>query len=216
MDGNGRWAKKRGMPREYGHKEGAAVFRRITEYCGSIGINAVTVYALSTENYLKRPKHEIDAIMSLFRTYLFDGLRTMTEKDIRICFLGDVSIFDAATLELIRQVERESANNHRLLNIAINYGGRMEIVRAVNNLTAAGKTVITEEDITRNLYTAHCPPPDLIVRTGAEMRLSNFLLWQSAYSELYFTDTLWPDFSSEDVDAAAAEFHSRKRRYGGV
>jgi undecaprenyl diphosphate synthase len=216
MDGNGRWAQKRGMPREYGHREGALVFKRISEYCGDIGIKTVTVYALSTENLANRPKGEIAAIMSLLREYIFEALATMAAKDARIVFLGDISVFDPDTVRKMEQCERESAGNHRLLNIAVNYGGRAEIVRACNRLIAQGKTNVTESDIERNLYTSHCAPPDLIVRTGAEKRLSNFLMWQSAYSELYFSDVLWPDFTEADVDAAVAEFYSRKRRFGGI
>ena len=216
MDGNGRWAKKRGMPREYGHKVGARVFKEITEYCGSIGIGTVTVYALSTENMLNRPKSEISAILVLLREYIFEELRTMAAKDIRLRFLGDMSVFDAGTQALMKRCEEESGSNSKLLNIALNYGGRAELVNAFNRLLKAGKTEVTEADIEANLYTAHCAPPDLIVRSGAEMRLSNFMMWQSAYSELYFTETLWPDFKSADVDNAVSEFYSRKRRFGGV
>lgn len=215
MDGNGRWAKKRGMPREYGHKVGAKVFRNLVEYCGDIGIGCVTVYAFSTENW-KRPESEVKSIMNLFREYLDDAIRTMMEKDIRIVFLGDKSIFPEDIKETMIGIERDSSGNTRRLNIAMNYGGRDEIAHAVNQLIAEGVTNVTEELISAKLYTLDAPDPDLIVRTGGELRLSNFLMWQSAYSELYFTDTLWPDLTEADVDAAVIEFNRRTRRFGGV
>ena len=215
MDGNGRWAKKRGMPREYGHIAGAKVFRRLTEYCGDIGINCVTVYAFSTENW-KRPENEIKAIMTLFRQYLADAIKTMTERNIRIAFLGDKSVFPDDIRDTMEGIERDSAGNALRLNIAMNYGGRDEIVHAVNTLISRGAASVSEDDITSALYTRDCPPPDLIVRSGGEMRLSNFLMWQSAYSELYFTDTLWPDMSEYDVNEAVNEFCRRNRRYGGL
>lgn len=216
MDGNGRWAKKRGMPREYGHAQGAKVFRRIVEYCGDIGIEVVTVYALSTENYIKRPKNEINTILGLFEQYLGDAERDAAGRDLRVCFIGDRSIFAPEIAERMAALERATQNRSRRLNVAINYGGRAELTAAVNKLIAQGKTSVTEEDIDSALYTAGCPEPDIIVRTGAEMRLSNFLLWQSAYSELYFTDTLWPDMNEQEVDKIVADFKSRKRRYGAA
>lgn len=215
MDGNGRWAKKRHMPREYGHKVGAEVFQKITEYCGDIGIHAVTVYAFSTENW-KRPKNEVDAIFKLFDDYLTKAVANMMEKDLRIVFLGDKGIFSEKLRKRMEDIEQASKNNGKILNIAINYGGRDEICHAVNKCIEKGIVNITEKDISQNLYTADSPEPDLIVRTGGELRLSNFLMWQSAYSELYFTDTLWPDMTSEDVDEAVRAFSSRNRRYGGV
>jgi undecaprenyl diphosphate synthase len=216
MDGNGRWAKKRGMPREYGHAQGAKVFRRIVEYCGDIGIEVVTVYALSTENYIKRPKNEINAILGLFEQYLGDAERDAAGRDLRVCFIGDRSIFAPEIAERMAALERATQNRSRRLNVAINYGGRTELTAAVNKLIAQGKTSVTEADIDSALYTADCPEPDIIVRTGAEMRLSNFLLWQSVYSELYFTDTLWPDMNEQEVDKIVADFRSRKRRYGAA
>ena len=215
MDGNGRWAKRRGMPREFGHRAGANVFRDISIYCGDIGIKVVTVYAFSTENW-KRPKKEVDAIMGLLKEFLFEALETMKARDAQIHFLGDRSPFPDDFRELMDKTERESAENHRVLNIAMNYGGRAEIIHAANSLIAEGRSAITEEELESRLYTSHCPPPDLIVRTGGEYRLSNFLMWQSAYSELYFTDKFWPDMRHEDVDAAVREFYSRARRFGGV
>lgn len=215
MDGNGRWAKKRGMPREYGHKVGAKVFRNLVEYCGDIGIGCVTVYAFSTENW-KRPENEVKSIMNLFREYLDDAIRTMMEKDIRIVFLGDKAIFPDDIKETMIGIEHDSRNNRRRLNIAMNYGGRDEIVHAVNELIAEGNDRVTEEMISEKMYTLDAPEPDLIVRTGGELRTSNFLMWQSAYSELYFTDILWPDLKESDVDDAVREFNRRNRRFGGV
>ena len=215
MDGNGRWAKKRGMPREYGHTVGVKKFERVVRYCGDIGIRAVTVYAFSTENW-KRPQHEVQAIMGLFNEYLDRAQKMADENQTQVVFLGDKAIFPQNVRERMELVEKNTAHYPRILNVAVNYGGRDEIVHAVNTLIAQGKTEITEDDITANLYTAHCPPPDLIVRTGSEQRLSNFLLWQAAYAEFYFCDTLWPDMDDAAVDAAVEAFYARKRRFGGV
>ncbi len=211
MDGNGRWANKQGKPREYGHKYGAQTFRSISMYCEKIGIKYVTVYAFSTENW-KRPKHEVNAIMKLLDEYLDE---TYTDR-VGVKFLGDLNALDEKLREKMILVERETAGRELTLNIAINYGSRAEIVNAFNRLAAEGVTQISEEDISSHLYTADCPDPDLIVRTGGDLRISNFLLWQAAYSELYFTDKLWPDMTSDDVDDAIRSFYSRKRRYGGL
>ena len=215
MDGNGRWAKKRGLPRELGHKQGAQKFKEIIRYCGDIGITAVTVYAFSTENW-KRPEKEVSALMKLFEAYIEGFAREMMHYNIKIKFIGDISCFDEKIQQKISELEEYTKDMSLHLNIAINYGGRDEIVRAFNKLTAEGKTDITEADISGAIYTAGCPDPDIIVRTGGDLRISNFLLWQSAYSELYFTDTLWPDMTPADVDAAVNEFYSRKRRFGGL
>jgi len=215
MDGNGRWAKKRSMPREYGHKVGAEVFKKITRYCGDIGIQAVTVYAFSTENW-KRPEKEVNAIIRLFFDYLNDALNGVYENDVRVVFIGERTGLASDLCALMDEVEEKSKNNSKLLNIALNYGGRQEIVSAVNRLIASGKTEITEADISANLYNPDCPAPDLIVRCGGELRTSNFLMWESAYSEWYFTDVLWPDYSEKDVDEAVNEFYRRNRRFGGV
>ena len=215
MDGNGRWAKKRGMPRTYGHSVGAKVFKKIIEYCGDSGIKAVTVYAFSTENW-KRPKEEVDTILSLFTDYLSDAEKSWKEKNIQVHFLGSKDVFPQEVKERMIKLENDSSDREKILNIAVNYGGRDDVVHAVNELIAEGKTNITEDDITSHLYTKASPPPDLIVRTGAEIRLSNFLLWDSAYSELYFTSTLWPDFDEKCVDECVKEFYGRKRRFGGV
>ncbi len=215
MDGNGRWATKRGMPREFGHKRGAETMKKIVRYCGSLNIGYVTVYAFSTENW-KRPEGEVKAIMELLDQYI-DYLYSVMEKDdTQVHFLGDKSRFTPKLQKRLEQAEIDSAKYHKVLNVALNYGGRDEIVHAANSLIAQGKTHITEEDIDANLYTSHCPPPDLIVRTSGELRMSNFLIWQGAYSELYFTDVLWPDFSEKDVDMAVEEFYKRRRCFGAV
>lgn len=215
MDGNGRWAQRRMMPREYGHKAGAANFKKVVRYCGDIGIKTVTVYAFSTENW-SRPQREVDAILRLLDEYL-DGCEHEREaQDIRYRFIGDRSVLPAALQARIDRVEQISAGRALTLNVALNYGGRDEIVHACNALIAAGKTAVTAEDISSAIYTADSPDPDLIVRTGGELRLSNFLLWQAAYAELYFTDVLWPDLSASDIDEAVRHFYARQRRYGGV
>lgn len=220
MDGDGRWATKRGMPREYGHTVGAKVFRRVAEYCFRGGINTVTVYAFSTENW-KRPAREVNALMTLFTTYLKTGMAEMMKDDIRIRFLGEKTPFGDAQRRLMEKIESDSAENKYNLNIAVNYGGRREIALAFEKLheklqngEISGR--ITEEMISDELFTAGQPDPDLIVRTSGEMRLSNFLTWQSVYSELYFTDVLWPDMNEEEVDKAVADYYSRQRRYGGL
>ena len=215
MDGNGRWAKSKGMPREFGHKKGAETMKNVVRYCGSKGIECVTVYAFSTENW-KRPENEVNAIMELLGQYIDYFYTVMEKDDIQLHFLGDKGRFTPELRARLEKAELDSRNKKRILNIALNYGGRDEIVHAVNRLIEQGKTDITEEDIENNLYTAHCPPPDLIVRTAGEIRTSNFLLWQGAYSELYFTDVLWPDFGEADVDKAIDAFYKRTRRFGAV
>ena len=215
MDGNGRWAKKRHLPREYGHSPGAKKFREIIRHCADRGINCVTVYAFSTENW-KRPKKEVNTIMKLFRDYSQGAERDLEENDVRVIFIGNRSVFDERIRSEMEKVENLTASRSKTLCVAINYGGRGEIVDAVNSLIAGGAVSVTEEDITNAIYSGVVPPPDLIVRTGGEMRLSNFLLWQSAYAELFFTDTLWPDFTTTEVDSIIEEFYRRNRRYGGV
>jgi len=216
MDGNGRWAKKRGLPREAGHKRGSEVFRSIVKYCGSIGIDVVTVYALSTENLKNRPKTEIDALMRLFTVYFDLFINGEEGKNLEDRFIGDIDPLPENIKEMMREIEAREGEMTQRLNIAINYGGRDELVRAVNGLISSGKSRITEEDIDFALDTAGCAAPDVIVRTGGEQRLSNFLMWQSAYSELYFSDALWPDYSSDDVDETVRWFAGRSRRFGGI
>lgn len=215
MDGNGRWAKKRGMPREYGHGVGVKTFRRIAEYCFRGGIETVTVYAFSTENW-KRPKQEVDAIMKILGAYLKMGMTEMAKNNIKICFLGEKTPFAPELQKSMSELEEASKMNKYTLNIAANYGGRAEIVNAVNRLAKSGVTEFTEDIISSSIYTKGQNDPDLIVRTGGEMRLSNFLTWQSTYSELYFTDVLWPDLSENDIDLAVENYYTRKRRFGGL
>ena len=215
MDGNGRWAQKKGMPREFGHSHGAATFKRIGRYCESIGLRYMTVYAFSTENW-KRPQKEVDTIMKILDDYIEECFIEMVDDNVHFRFIGNLNIFPEELRAKMARIDSETAHKPFLLNIAVNYGGREEIVHACNELISAGKREVTEADISANTYTACCPDPDLVVRTGGDLRISNFLLWQSAYTEYYFSDVLWPDFSSDDVDAAVAAFYSRKRRYGGV
>ena len=214
MDGNGRWAKKRMMPREYGHTFGAKKFKEIASHCYDMGIPFVTFYAFSTENW-KRPAQEVNAIMNLFMNYL-DEAKQSLNNDVGIVFLGSKSPFSDEMQKKMEYLESETQGRPKKLCIAINYGGRAEIVDAVNKLVAQGKTELTEEDITNNIYSGVCPPPDMIVRTGGEKRLSNFLMWQSVYAELFFTDTLWPDFANHEIDEMLKQFSNRKRRYGGI
>lgn len=217
MDGNGRWAKKRGLPREYGHRKGAEVFKRVMEYCGDIGLEATTFYVFSTENW-KRPKGEVDALMKLLDDYLDECKKMYTERDdnVRFVFLGDKAPFSPSLRNKMEEIEELTKDKTRKVNLAINYGGRDEIVHAFNSLAADGKSNICEDDISNAIYTKDSPPLDMIVRTGGDIRISNFLLWQAAYAELYFVDTLWPDFSTKDIDKAINEFNNRNRRFGGV
>ena len=215
MDGNGRWAKKRGLPREHGHRFGVKAFERIVEHCRDIGIETVTVYAFSTENW-RRPQREVEAIMKLMDHYVAECERRMEKYDFRVRFLGDKSVFDAERKARMEHLETITQHRSRTLNIAFNYGGRDEIVHACNRLIAEGARKVTEESFSRALYTADSADPDLIIRTGGDSRISNFLLWQAAYAELYFTDVLWPDFGPTELDAAIEEFYTRKRRFGGV
>ncbi len=215
MDGNGRWAQRRSLPREAGHKVGADTFRKIVRYCFDCGIETVTVYAFSTENW-SRPKREVDALMDL----LDDNIRRAENEDeenrTKYVFLGDVSALGEEHALRCRELEELTSRYKKTLNIALNYGGRAEIVKAANDCIRDGITHITDADISARLYTAHSPDPDLIVRTAGEYRLSNFLMWQSAYSEFYFTDVLWPDMSGEEVDRAITAFSHRKRKFGGI
>ncbi len=215
MDGNGRWARKRGLPREFGHRAGSATFKRICIYCCDIGFKAVTVYAFSTENW-KRPEREVNAIMGILDDYLEELKRDYGQYHNRFKFIGDLSVLTPSLREKIAYVESLNQQYDQVLNVALNYGGRQELTHAFETLAAQGKTSVTEEDISGAVYTAHCGDPDMIVRTGGDLRISNFLLWQAAYAELYFTDKLWPDLTPDDVDDIVTEFYSRQRRYGGV
>lgn len=222
MDGNGRWAKKRGLPRSAGHAAGAAVFKTIVRYCSKIGIRYLTIYAFSTENW-KRPHDEVLTLTKLFKQYLEDALTNFLNENIQVHFLGDTSAFDPILQDLIaRTTEVSRSHTGMVLNIALNYGGRAELVRAARLLAQDVKQgKVLPEDIDENLmeqklYTAGQPDPDLILRPSGEQRLSNFLLWQSAYAELMTLDMLWPDFKSQDLDKALAAYAGRNRRFGGI
>ncbi len=224
MDGNGRWAKKRGLPRTFGHDAGTKTLEKIINCCFDRGIEYITFYAFSTENW-SRPKNEVDHLMKLFESYL-DYLIKKTEGSTsgiyaltRLRFIGDLTVLSNRVQEKIGLLEKRSMVGPRsmTLSIAVNYGGRDDIVHAVNRLIESGnRTKITAEDISANLFTRELPDPDLIIRTGGEMRLSNFLLWQAAYTEFYSTHVLWPDFSGEDLDKAISDFSSRERRFGNI
>lgn len=221
MDGNGRWAKKRGLPRKFGHREGAKNFRRIARYCKDIGIKNITFYAFSTENW-KRPKDEVDAIIELFREYIVD-VRNYIGEEVRVLFLGDKSIFDADLQKKMIDLEEDTKDNHEMtMLLAINYGGRDEVVHVSKILAQkAADGELKPENITEDmfgsyLYTKDVPDVDLMIRPSGELRLSNFLIWQSAYAEFYFTDVLWPDFSPEELEKALVNFAGRSRRFGGV
>lgn len=222
MDGNGRWAKKRGLPRKAGHSAGANVFRKITRYCSDIGIKYLTVYAFSTENW-KRPSDEVNSLMNLFKSYLEEALQDFKDDSIVVKFIGDKSQFNDDLKTLMIENEESSKNRDGMvLNIAMNYGSRDEIVRAVKNISLDVKNgKISEDDINDNLvsnylYTAGQPDPDLIIRPSGEYRISNFMLWQSAYTEFVIMNKLWPDFDKSDLDEAINIFSKRSRRYGGV
>ena len=222
MDGNGRWAKKRGLPRTAGHKVGAEAFRTIANYAKSIGLRYLTVYAFSTENW-KRSEEEVDAIMELLERYLREAIRDMDKNRVRFCFFGDLSRLSPQLQQEAREaVERSKGYEGVQVNFCLNYGARDEILRAARTFAQAcaeGRAKpedLTEAGFSKLLYSAGVPDPDLIIRPSGEIRTSNFLLWQSAYSEYYFTDTLWPDFSPEDLDRAIDAYQHRSRRYGGV
>ena len=213
MDGNGRWARKRSLPRSAGHSAGADNFKKIIRHCFNIGIRYVTVYAFSTENW-KRPKEEIDALMKIFTEYMEEAASEFEKYDVSVRFIGDRTTLDSSLAVKMVQLEEKTAGRTNTVNIALNYGGRAEIVAAINSLIAAGATSVSEADISGAIYTAHSPDPDLVVRTGGESRVSNFLMWQSAYSEYYFTKTLWPDLTTSEIDSAVNDFLHRQRRFG--
>ena len=222
MDGNGRWAKKRGMPRRLGHRAGAENFKRIVRYSSGIGIRYLTMYAFSTENW-KRPQEEVNALISLFMEYLEEALRDFLEENIKVLFLGETQAFPQELRELIRRTERASAEKTGMvLNICLNYGGRAEIARAARLLAEdamAGRILpeqIDERAVAARLYCPGQPDPDFIIRPSGEYRTSNFLLWQSAYAEYLFMDILWPDFTPNKLDEALREYARRNRRFGGV
>ena len=220
MDGNGRWAKKRDLPRYKGHIEGAKTFRKIGEFAADLGIKYITFYAFSTENW-KRPKEEVSAIMNLFREYLKEALGRVEEdrkNGIRISFIGSREGIPADIRLLMKQVERIGRKEDRImLNIAVNYGGRQEIADAVSSLISSGVTgEVTEEMLSRYMYIPDIPGPDLLIRTGGELRMSNFWLWESAYSEYYFSEVYWPDFDGNELERAVESYARRERRYGSA
>lgn len=222
LDGNGRWAKSKGMPRNYGHIEGAKTVEKICEEAWKMGIKYLTVYAFSTENW-KRPKDEVEALMKLLRNYMKSCLKTAAKNDMVVRVIGDKSGLDDDIREKINELENASANNGGLnFQIAINYGSRDEIVRSVRQImedVKAGKIDADQMDeavFDSYLDTAGIPSPDLLIRTSGEQRLSNFLMWQLAYTEFYFTDVPWPAFSKKDLEKAIEKYNSRDRRYGGV
>lgn len=225
MDGNGRWAKQRGLERSEGHKAGARTFRKIGEYCADVGIKYLTFYAFSTENW-NRPKSEVLALMKLFREYLQEGDDRIAENDIRqmrLRFIGEREGLPKDLVALIEKAERSSEKYSNVtVNIALNYGGRAEITHAVKDIAKRVKDGelsiddITEDTVSSSIYTAGQPDPDIIVRPSGEYRLSNFLPWQAAYSEFWFSDILWPDFTEEDVNQILFDYQKRNRRFGGV
>ena len=221
MDGNGRWAKRKGLPRSFGHREGAKNFKKIVRYCKDIGIKNISFYAFSTENW-KRPQEEIDVIMDLFREYIVDVRKHLSENT-RMIFLGDKSVFDKDLREKMIKLEEDTKHYTEMnLMMAVNYGGRDELAFAARQLAQKVKDgKINPEDIDENaidshLYTKGIPDVDLIIRPSGELRLSNFLIWQSAYAEYYFTEIMWPDFTPKELDKAIIEFANRGRRFGGV
>ena len=222
MDGNGRWAKKRGLPRTAGHAAGAEAFRRIANYCRTLGVKYLTVYAFSTENW-KRSREEVSSIMKLLGNYLREALRDMEKNHVRFRFFGDLSRLSPDLQKLCRDAETRSAGFGDVqVNFCLNYGGRDELVKATQAFArdvATGKFApedLTEELLSSYLYSDGVPDPELIIRPSGEMRTSNFLLWQSAYSEYVFLNVLWPDFGPDDLDEAIEEYHRRNRRFGGV
>lgn len=213
MDGNGRWAKRRLMPRSYGHRKGMDRMIGLLEHAYDIGVPYVTVYALSTEN-LERPKEELDGLFDLIRTHFAEYMKKICARGVRLRILGDPSLLPADVAEIIRKAEEDSAGYEgKGLNIALAYGSRAEIVRAANIAVSRGKT-LTEESFSDLLYTGGLPDPDLVIRTGKEKRISNFLLWQAAYAEFYFSDKMFPEFSDGDFDEAMEAFSKRVRRFG--
>lgn len=222
MDGNGRWATSRGLPRTAGHGVGSEVFRKIATYCRDIGVEYLTVYAFSTENW-KRSQEEVQAIMGLLKKYLFEALEKMEQDRIRLEFFGDLTRLSPELQELAAKTREISARYTGFqANICLNYGGRDEIVRAARAWARecvdgkADPEALTEECFSSMLFSRDIPDPELVIRPSGEVRISNFLLWQSAYAEYYFTDVLWPDYTPAELEKAIAAFNKRNRRFGGV
>ncbi len=222
MDGNGRWAQRRGLPRNAGHKEGTKILKRLIDDLEELGVEYATFYAFSTENW-SRPKDEVDGLMKLFDNYLDDLENHRSDNDFRLRFIGDLSRLDKSLQEKMIRYERGSREHSGLcVTLAINYGGRNELTHAAKRIAQLSKDgFITYEQVTEDLvdsllYTEGIPPVDLLIRTAGEQRLSNFLLWQAAYAELYFCDTLWPDFGKDDLIAAISDYSKRTRKFGGI
>lgn len=222
MDGNGRWAKRRGLPRTAGHAAGAENFRTIATYCKEIGLEYLTVYAFSTENW-KRPDEEVSAIMSLLKKYLLEAVSRMERDKVKMEFFGDLSPLTPELRELCQRTREISRHYDGCqVNICLNYGGRDELIQAAMTYAQdcvegrADPNHLTQDQFGRYLFSKGVPDPDLVIRPSGELRLSNFLLWQSAYAEFYFTDVLWPDFSKEELNRAIAVYQGRTRRFGGV
>ena len=222
MDGNGRWAKKRGLPRTAGHSAGGEAFRRIANYCRTLGVEYLTVYAFSTENW-KRSEDEVSGIMKLLAKYLQEALRDMEKNHVRFCFFGDLSRLSPELRKLCLDAQERSSEYHEVqVNFCLNYGGRDEIIWGIKTYAQdvkdgkADLNALTEEVFSGYLDSAGVPDPELVIRPSGELRTSNFLPWQTVYSEFVFMNVLWPDFSPEDLDAAIAEYHRRNRRFGGV
>ena len=215
MDGNGRWAQRRFLPRSSGHKFGVDALKKIVRRCAEIGVRHLTVFAFSSENW-SRPAEEVQTLMGLFIQALRRESPELARQGVQLHVVGDLSAFSAEMRDLIDQTEALTRGNDKLvLNVALNYGGRWDMLQAARALHAAGEAP-TQSGIERHLALAHSPDPDLLIRTGGERRISNFLLWQIAYTELYFTDTLWPDFNAQSLDEALVDFASRQRRFGGI
>lgn len=217
MDGNRRWAKEHNVSTKKGHREGAAALERVLERAGDLGVKVLTVYAFSTENRLKRTKKEIQDLMNLMRYFIVKKRKDLFERGARLGIIGNIKVFPKDLQEAIDKTKNLLKENERIkLNIALNYGGRPEIVEAVKKIMTqeVNPSEINEDLISENLYTKSDNDPDLIIRTGGEHRLSNFLIWQASYSELYFTDVLWPDFGGDELEEAIEEYSRRKRRYG--
>jgi len=222
MDGNGRWAKKRNMPRVFGHKEGAKSVRAIIEAAAELGIKYLTLYAFSTENW-KRPEKEVKFLMGMLKESLKNELPTMMKNNVRLLTIGDIRRLPKKLIDKIGEVKKKTSKNTGLkLILALNYGSKDEITKAVRKIAAEAKSgrlpinLISEDTISKHLYTTGIPEPDLMIRTSGEMRISNFLLWQIAYAEIYVTPVLWPDFRKEELIAAIEEYKKRERRFGGV
>ena len=214
MDGNGRWAKNQNKPRVFGHKAGANTLRKIMEYCNKIGVTYLTVYAFSTENW-KRSQEEVDALMFLFKSYMKSERENLLKNKIRFMVSGREEGVNPSLMEAIKELEEATSKDYEMtLNIAFNYGGRAEITDAVNKILKEGKTSITEEEFSKYLYN-DIPDPDFVIRTSGEFRISNFLLWQIAYSEIYITDKYWPDFDEVEMEKAILSYSKRERRFGG-